>query len=234
MIVNTAGQAIFVYVYTLTVNLVSGVITKTPVTGDAANIVGRVSKDFTGYTALTNAFAEIDSINDPGYYGAPLEQVETNAATLHFNIYSNTADTFVECVQNGGITPVAASFTSDVITPVLAIKTTTDNFVFTVANQVDSNVKSISDDSTAADRLEALMDGIVVAQVNGVATTTSIPADGFTEATDDHFNGRLITFISGALSGQQTSITDYTGSTQTFTVAALTEAPPDNVFFVIH
>ena len=69
---------------------------------------------------------------------------------------------------------------------------------------------------------------------DGAATTTSFVADGFTEATNDHFNDRLITFISGALNGQQTAITDYVGSSQTFTVTALTEAPADDVFFVIH
>jgi hypothetical protein len=104
-----------------------------------------------------------------------------------------------------------------------------------VTNEVSADVTAISGDSTAADRLEALMDGIIVAQVNDAsATTTSFIADGFTEATNDHFNGRLITFISGALSGQQTAITDYVGATQTFTVTALTEAPADDDFFVIH
>lgn len=100
---------------------------------------------------------------------------------------------------------------------------------------LNANVVQISGDATAADRLEALMDASIVAQVNdAAATTTSFVADGFTEATNDHFNGRLITFISGALSGQQTAITDYVGATQTLTVTALTEAPADNDFFVIH
>ncbi len=71
------------------------------------------------------------------------------------------------------------------------------------------------------------------------ATTTAFAADGFTEATDDHFNGRLITFISGALTGQQTDITDYDAAghaqgSQAFVVTALTEAPANNDFFVIH
>lgn len=102
------------------------------------------------------------------------------------------------------------------------------------------DVTSISGDSTAADRLEALMDGIIIGQVNDAsATTTAFAADNFTEATDDHFNGRLITFITGALTGQQTDITDYDASggtqgEQEFTVTALTEAPANDVFFVIH
>ncbi|MBK9021640.1 MAG: hypothetical protein IPL72_17305 [Sulfuritalea sp.] len=103
----------------------------------------------------------------------------------------------------------------------------------------DGNMKvdvlAISGDTTAADRLEALMDGIIVAQVNDAgASTTSFVADGFTEATNDHFNGRLITFLTGALAGQQTAITDYVGATQTLTVTTLTEAPAENDFFIVH
>jgi len=96
------------------------------------------------------------------------------------------------------------------------------------------NVAQISGDATAADRLESLMDGIVAGIVGTGSTTTSIAnCTGFTEATNDHFNGRLITFLTGNLAGQQTQITDYVGSTQTFTCAALTEAPANTDTFVI-
>jgi len=105
----------------------------------------------------------------------------------------------------------------------------------TGGGNIKADVLAISGDTASADRLEALMDGLIVAQINGgTPTTTSFIADGFTEATDDHFIGRLITFLSGALSGQQTDITDYAGATQTFTVTALTEAPSNDDFFVIH
>ncbi len=64
-------------------------------------------------------------------------------------------------------------------------------------------------------------------------STTQMSADGFTEATDDHFNGRIIIWTSGVLTGQATDITDYTGATQTFMYTATTEAPSDNDTFVI-
>ena len=121
-----------------------------------------------------------------------------------------------------------------------AIHVDTNKLAFTVANQVDANMIAISGDSTAADRLEALMDGGIIGQVNDAsATTTAFAADGFTEATDDHFKGRLITFVSGALNGQQTDITGYdaaggTQGSQEFTVTTLTEAPTDDDFFVVH
>lgn len=69
---------------------------------------------------------------------------------------------------------------------------------------------------------------------SAVATTTSMIVDGFTEATDDHFNGQVITFTSGANAGESRVITDYTGATQTITLGeALTDAPADNDDFII-
>ncbi len=104
----------------------------------------------------------------------------------------------------------------------------------TGAGNLKADLLAISGDASAADSLEALMDGIIVGQVNDLsASVTSFAADGFTASVDDHFNGRLITFITGALTGQQTAITDYAGSGQTFTVDALTSAPANDVFFVI-
>lgn len=66
-------------------------------------------------------------------------------------------------------------------------------------------------------------------------TTTEFVADDITEATADHFNGRVIIFVTGALQGQQTDITDYDllAGRGHFTVTALTEAPGDDDTFVI-
>lgn len=58
--------------------------------------------------------------------------------------------------------------------------------------------------------------------------------DGFTEATDDHFNGMVLVFTSGVLTGQARVITDYTGTGQNCVFAEpFTEAPADNDDFVI-
>lgn len=66
-------------------------------------------------------------------------------------------------------------------------------------------------------------------------TTTEFQADDVTEATADHFNGRIVIFTSGALVNQATDITDYVavGGIGQFTVTALTEAPANNDTFVI-
>ena len=75
----------------------------------------------------------------------------------------------------------------------------------------------------------------IVSWDNTNATTTVIYSSDITEATADHFNGRLFVPTSGALVGQYTEITDYaldTGEGK-FTVTAMTEPPADNSTFVI-
>lgn len=96
------------------------------------------------------------------------------------------------------------------------------------------DVGKISGDTTAADRFEAAMDGVVTASVNDASATTTSFVTDLTEATNDHYKGRLITFTSGALLGQQTDITAYNGTTKAITCTALTEAPANGTTFVIH
>ena len=86
--------------------------------------------------------------------------------------------------------------------------------------------------SAAADKLEQGATALVTSTCAAGSTTTSIVTN-LTEATNDHFNGRVITFTSGALAGQSTSITDYDGTTKTITCPALTEAPANTDAFVI-
>jgi hypothetical protein len=102
----------------------------------------------------------------------------------------------------------------------------------TAGGNMKSDMLAISGSTTAADNLEGGGLGLVVSTCAAGGTTTSIVTN-LTEATDDHYNGRVITFTSGALAGQTTSISDYVGATKTLTVVALTEAPADTDGFVI-
>ena len=54
----------------------------------------------------------------------------------------------------------------------------------------------------------------------------------FLEA-DDHLNGRILIWTSGALKDQATDITDYAGSTKMLSFTAVTEAPVATDTFVI-
>ncbi len=64
-------------------------------------------------------------------------------------------------------------------------------------------------------------------------TTSAFKASDITEATDDHFIGRVVIFTSGALLGQASNVTDYTGATSVWTVATMTEAPGNGDTFVV-
>lgn len=105
--------------------------------------------------------------------------------------------------------------------------------VTSVTNEVTADATKISGSATAADNLERGAVALVLTAVNDASATTTSFVTDLTEVTDDHYNGRIITFTSGNLAGQATDITDYDGTTKTVTVTALTEAPADNDEFVI-
>ncbi len=117
-------------------------------------------------------------------------------------------------------------------TEVAAIKAQTDKLTFDGDNHIVADARKISTSSSAADNLEAGALGIVVGTCSTGSTTTSIVTN-LTEATDDHYNGRVIIFTSGALAGQASDITDYNGTTKAITCTALTEAPANSDAFVI-
>lgn len=98
------------------------------------------------------------------------------------------------------------------------------------------DVTKIGGDATSATRLKNASLGVpsflVVAPGSGAPTTTEFDCDS-TEATDDHFNGRRVVFISGVLDGQAATISNYTGSTKRLTVSTMTEAPSNNDRFII-
>jgi len=106
------------------------------------------------------------------------------------------------------------------------------------ADYLQTDVLQINGVGNAASRLArsaaAMVPGTVDTTVNP-ATTTYFEADDITEATADHYVGRVVIFTSGVLDGQATVITDYAlvGANGAFTVAALTEAPTNNGLFII-
>ena len=73
---------------------------------------------------------------------------------------------------------------------------------------------------------------LVLGACEAGSTSTDIVTD-LAETTNDHYNGRAITFTSGALAGQTKNITAYNGTTGALTVTAFTEAPANTDQFVI-
>ncbi len=106
------------------------------------------------------------------------------------------------------------------------------------AGNVPADVVEINGVAEAAQDLQAAAQTIVRGTIDTAGftpTTTQFEADDITEATADHFNGRVIIFTSGVLKDQATDITDYSLVTSRghFTVTAMTEAPANNDTFII-
>lgn len=72
--------------------------------------------------------------------------------------------------------------------------------------------------------------GVVVA--DGGNSTTQFKTD-LAEATDGHYNGRVVIFRTGNLAEQAAPITDYDGPNKILTVTAMTEVPVATDEFVI-
>lgn len=127
------------------------------------------------------------------------------------------------------------STTRDAIGALNDFNPATDNVavVTSVTNRVTANVDQIAGNATAATNLSLSARGIVNAlAVTGTLSTTQMTTD-LTEATSDHYIGRIIVWITGALAGQATDITGYTGSTKLLTFTETTEAPANGDQFVI-
>ncbi len=96
-------------------------------------------------------------------------------------------------------------------------------------------IKVITDALTAASAAKlALSAGTIVsgAAEAGTLSPTKMTSD-LSEATDDHYNGRIIIWTSGVLQNQATDITDYAGATGLLTFTAVTEAPTAADTFII-
>ena len=99
---------------------------------------------------------------------------------------------------------------------------------------MDSDATAISGSTDAADKLEAASETMQIGTVlaSPAPSTTAFASSGL-DATDDHYNDRLVIFTSGVLLRQMTDISDYTGASGLITVTAMTEAPSAGDTFII-
>jgi hypothetical protein len=107
-----------------------------------------------------------------------------------------------------------------------------------VGGVATGNTVQINSNTLSAVRLALSAEEIIPGTVDDAAfppSTTQFEVVDITEATADHFNGRIIIWTSGALKSQATDIIDYSlvGGRGRFEVSLLTEAPADADTFVI-
>jgi len=197
-----------------------------PVTGATA-LDSERSLDGAAFGDCTNEATEIGTT---GIYTLALTEAEMNADLVVVQTKTSTS---------GAKTAVNVIYTSSSLNDELATAaalTTHDGKLDTVDGVVDA-IKVITDaiGSTAAARLALSAGQIIPFTVDTVTnthtpTTTEFQADDITEVTADHYNGRIVVWTTGALTGQATSISDYAlvGGIGQLTVVGMTEAPANN------
>jgi hypothetical protein len=114
---------------------------------------------------------------------------------------------------------------------VVTVSAVTDGV--TLAADQAVNVTKINGIANAAARLAQSAATIVNGTaITGTLSTTQMTTD-LTEATNDHYKGRVIIWTSGSLINQATDITAYNGTTKMLTYTATTEAPANGDTFII-
>lgn len=153
-----------------------------------------------------------------GLYTCPVNTTDTN-----------TLGTLVVSVSESGALPIRQDY--------LVVPANVYDSMVLGTDVLDVSATQLDGSSTAMDNLAASSLGIVTGTSDntGFTATSTVMDTTITEATADHYNGRVIVFTSGALAGQATLITDYalTGGRGRFTFSTLTEAVPNSTTFVI-
>ncbi len=98
-------------------------------------------------------------------------------------------------------------------------------------DQIKTSATAATNQSTAA----LTMQTATIDNTAFTATATILETSSITEATADHYVGKVILFTSGAVQYQATRITAYAlnGGRGRFTYQSLTEAPANGVTFII-
>jgi hypothetical protein len=179
----------------------------------------------TGNTAVIAASA---SATDDLYNGAELEIARGTGIGQIRTVVDYVGSSKTVTLDRAWITvPITTSVY--IIHPSVGVKHGIDIVAAT-------NVEQIAANTTAATLLMKLYNaGLISNNVDDVAaTTTSFKGASTLSAVDDFYNGGMIVFTSGTLSGLAEKILDYTGSTRLITLSgAMPSAPANGVTFVI-
>jgi hypothetical protein len=158
------------------------------------------------------AAAQTLAHEENGYYEVTLDATDTNTLGL-----------MRLAVNETGACPVWEDF--------MVFAQSVWDALFGTGN-LPANVLALNGVITAAAKFEQGATALVTSTCTTGSTTTQVRTN-LTEATNDHYKGRIVTFTSGALAGQSTDITSYDGVNKYLNVTQLTEAPASTDAFVI-
>lgn len=190
---------------------------------------------FTVYASLNGGAAgafttptvnETDASNMPGVYELLLDEFTSITA-------GNDTEELVLHITQASMAPVTR------VVELYRPETTEGRTLVLESDGVGhADVKEIDGATSPAQKLSASADTMLEGAVDDAGftpTITEFESDTITEATADHFIGRIILWTSGNLIRQQARILDYALATGRghFTVTAMTEIPADTDTFII-
>ena len=118
-----------------------------------------------------------------------------------------------------------------------SINTDTVDSVALKANAVDEIVDQVWNEArsghTTAGSFGHAFAGLVGSTAKAGTLSTTEMSTNLTEATNDHYIGRTIVWISGVLAGQASDITDYVATNGVLTYTATTDAPSATDEFIL-
>lgn len=202
-------------------------------------VAGVPEVDLTHVSGDAQSATDLKDFADAGYDPATNKVqgvVLTDTVTTYTGNTVQTGDSFARLGA-----PTGASVSVDVAaikTQTAAIETDTQDIqtripAALVSGRMSSDLVAISGSTTAADRLELSALRIVSGTAQTGTLSTTVMTTDLTEATTDHYKGRVIIWTSGVLVDQATDITAYSGSGGTLTYTAITEAPSNGDTFII-
>lgn len=197
----------------------------------------------------SGGFVEVDATNMPGLYrfdvpDAVLTAAGGRSAVVMLKGAANMSPCVVEIdllnetsvtLWNG--TAVATPDTAGY--PKVTIKSGTGTGEVSLTSGIASvNATQVNSSATAAARLALALSATIQGTVDtgGFTATSSIfETSSITEATADHFVGKIVLWTSGALLYQQALITAYSLSSGRgrFTVTTMTDAPANGDAFIV-
>tara|TARA_R110002020_G_scaffold261119_3_gene475526 strand:- start:476 stop:1048 length:573 start_codon:yes stop_codon:yes gene_type:complete len=101
------------------------------------------------------------------------------------------------------------------------------------ATEVAADLSKIDGSTDGVSSLSKGSNSILQGSVTTGSTTSNIKGTGALSTTDDFYNDRMLLFTSGDLQFQGKPITDYVGSSKTFTTDPFTSAPASSDTFII-
>ncbi|MDD3486964.1 MAG: DUF2341 domain-containing protein [Candidatus Moranbacteria bacterium] len=218
---------------------VSGAITANSFGTETVYVDGK-----TGTAITANKWHYITVTTTGGLTGSAIKigQVSTNYGQasideMKFYSYARTADQ-IKQDYNAGLAGMATNTGSSVSVGGESPKWMTDGLVghWKMDELSGTTVEDVSKNGNDGTLTNAQESG--TSDASGNTTTTMVDTDGSSlSSSDDAYNNMILYFTAACgsiTSGTERTITDYTGSTRTFTVATLADTPNSCAYEVRH